>query len=173
MKVFCLLIQTLALSLGTSKSLGSWKLEYQATLIYYGGSKAPKWKDISLQVKISNLGAGAASLRTATSMEDLRGVCVGRSGEHFPDVREKKGLFFHCHSHQLPWSSSKGPLMQLSGHRSRHQPQLQMDPAAGRRGAGLAPPPRLPHLPPQIYEAGSSQPKKAKDKKRNCSSFFS
>ena len=159
MKVFCLLIQTLALSLGTSKSLGSWKLEYQATLIYYGGSKAPKWKDISLQVKISNLGAGAASLRTATSMEDLRGVCVGRSGEHFPDVREKKGLFFHCHSHQLPWSSSKGPLMQLSGHRSRHQPQLQMDPAAGRRGAGLAPLPGSPTSFPRFMKQEAASQK--------------
>ena len=114
MKVFCLLIQTLALSLGTSKSLGSWKLEYQATLIYYGGSKAPKWKDISLQVKISNLGAGAASLRTATSMEDLRGVCVwGGRGSIFLMLGKRRAYFstaIHTSCHEAavkaPWCSS-------------------------------------------------------------------
>ena len=112
MKVFCLLIQTPALSLGTSKSLGSWKLEYQATLIYYGGSKAPKWKDISLQIKISNLGAGATSLRTETSTEDLRGVCRA-GGAFFLMFGKRRACFstaIHTSCHETavkaPWWSS-------------------------------------------------------------------
>lgn len=47
-----------------------------------------------LQVNMSVFGAGAASLRTATSMEDLRGVCGEVGGSLFPDVREKEGLIF-------------------------------------------------------------------------------
>lgn len=43
---------------------------------------------------MSNLEAGAASLRTATSMEDLRGVCGGEFGGAFFLMLGKEGLIF-------------------------------------------------------------------------------
>ena len=173
MKVFCLLIQTLALSLGTSKSLGSWKLEYQATLIYYGGSKAPKWKDISLQVKISNLGAGAASLRTATSMEDLRGVCVwGGRGSIFLMLGKRRAYFstaIHTSCHEAavkaPWCSSLA-IDHGTSPSCRWTRQLAGEVLGSH--PSQAPPPPSPDLWSRKQPA-----KKAKDKKPNCSSFFS
>lgn len=113
--------------------------------------------------------ACSTGLRLAIRREDLMCVCVFVPGSIFPGAGEEKGVFFHSHSHQLPWSSNKGLAAEHSGHRSRRQPQLQMDPAAGQKVLWL-PPNSLgtgkcsltPPLHPQIYEAGSSQPKKLK-----------